>query len=121
MMRKKTCSHFLRNTQIAFKPKFLASRVEKERRAVLSELQMMNTIEYRVDCQVLLLSLLLLFPESIMVLSREIKLIFRTIVFMSDRFTYLWTIAASSAFAFRKHVGLSLSNRLGRANKEVGS
>lgn len=38
--------------QIAFKPKFLASRVEKERRAVLSELQMMNTIEYRVDCQV---------------------------------------------------------------------
>ncbi len=38
--------------QIAFKPRFLASRVEKERRAVLSELQMMNTIEYRVDCQV---------------------------------------------------------------------
>lgn len=26
--------------------------MEKERRAVLSELQMMNTIEYRVDCQV---------------------------------------------------------------------
>ncbi|CAK9190868.1 unnamed protein product [Sphagnum troendelagicum] len=39
--------------EIAFKPKFLASRVEKERRAVLSELQMMNTIEYRVDCQLL--------------------------------------------------------------------
>ncbi|BBN04418.1 stromal processing peptidase, chloroplastic [Marchantia polymorpha subsp. ruderalis] len=39
--------------EIAFKPKFLSSRVEKERRAVLSELQMMNTIEYRVDCQLL--------------------------------------------------------------------
>ncbi|KAK6914416.1 Peptidase M16, C-terminal [Dillenia turbinata] len=38
---------------IAFHPKFLASRVEKERRAILSELQMMNTIEYRVDCQLL--------------------------------------------------------------------
>ncbi|KAF3771915.1 hypothetical protein EJ110_NYTH59177, partial [Nymphaea thermarum] len=37
--------------QIAFHPKFLSSRVEKERRAILSELQMMNTIEYRVDCQ----------------------------------------------------------------------
>ncbi|EFJ12171.1 hypothetical protein SELMODRAFT_446750 [Selaginella moellendorffii] len=37
--------------EIAFKPKFLASRIEKERSAVLSELQMMNTIEYRVDCQ----------------------------------------------------------------------
>eukprot|EP00850_Spirogloea_muscicola_P024490 SM000913S24374 [mRNA] locus=s913:667:1994:+ [translate_table: standard] len=38
--------------EIAFMPKFLPSRIEKERRAVLSELQMMNTIEYRVDCQV---------------------------------------------------------------------
>lgn len=38
--------------QIAFHPKFLPSRVEKERRAILSELQMMNTIEYRIDCQV---------------------------------------------------------------------
>lgn len=38
--------------QIAFHPKFLSSRVEKERRAILSELQMMNTIDYRVDCQV---------------------------------------------------------------------
>ncbi|KAK8560338.1 hypothetical protein V6N13_082784, partial [Hibiscus sabdariffa] len=38
---------------IAFHPKFLSSRVEKERRAILSELQMMNTIEYRVDCQLL--------------------------------------------------------------------
>ncbi|KAK1288289.1 hypothetical protein QJS10_CPB19g01336 [Acorus calamus] len=37
--------------EIAFHPKFLASRVEKERRAILSELQMMNTIDYRVDCQ----------------------------------------------------------------------
>ncbi|CAN6440139.1 unnamed protein product [Victoria cruziana] len=40
--------------EIAFHPKFLSSRVEKERRAILSELQMMNTIEYRVDCQLLL-------------------------------------------------------------------
>ncbi|KAL0380284.1 UNVERIFIED_CONTAM: Stromal processing peptidase, chloroplastic [Sesamum angustifolium] len=39
--------------EIAFHPKFLTSRVEKERRAILSELQMMNTIEYRVDCQLL--------------------------------------------------------------------
>ncbi|XP_038711461.1 stromal processing peptidase, chloroplastic-like isoform X1 [Tripterygium wilfordii] len=39
--------------EIAFHPNFLASRVEKERRAILSELQMMNTIEYRVDCQLL--------------------------------------------------------------------
>ncbi|GJS89789.1 stromal processing peptidase chloroplastic [Tanacetum coccineum] len=39
--------------EIAFYPKFLVSRVEKERRAILSELQMMNTIEYRVDCQLL--------------------------------------------------------------------
>ncbi|KAI3800722.1 hypothetical protein L1987_28816 [Smallanthus sonchifolius] len=39
--------------EIAFYPKFLTSRVEKERRAILSELQMMNTIEYRVDCQLL--------------------------------------------------------------------
>ncbi|WOK95316.1 stromal processing peptidase, chloroplastic [Canna indica] len=40
--------------EIAFHPKFLPSRVEKERRAILSELQMMNTIEYRIDCQQLL-------------------------------------------------------------------
>ncbi|KAL8110200.1 hypothetical protein AgCh_026060 [Apium graveolens] len=40
-------------SEIAFHPNFLASRVEKERRAILSELQMMNTIEYRVDCQLL--------------------------------------------------------------------
>ncbi|ERN11452.1 hypothetical protein AMTRI_Chr03g43670 [Amborella trichopoda] len=39
--------------EIAFHPKFLPSRIEKERRAILSELQMMNTIEYRVDCQLL--------------------------------------------------------------------
>ncbi|PIA34142.1 hypothetical protein AQUCO_03800008v1 [Aquilegia coerulea] len=39
--------------EIAFHPNFLVSRVEKERRAILSELQMMNTIEYRVDCQLL--------------------------------------------------------------------
>lgn len=36
--------------QIAFHPKFSSSRVEKERRAILSKIQMMNTIEYRVDC-----------------------------------------------------------------------
>ncbi|XP_034224018.1 stromal processing peptidase, chloroplastic isoform X2 [Prunus dulcis] len=39
--------------EIAFHPKFLSSRVEKERSAILSELQMMNTIDYRVDCQLL--------------------------------------------------------------------
>lgn len=39
--------------EIAFKPRFLPQRIEKERRAVLAELQMMNTIEYRVDCQLL--------------------------------------------------------------------
>ncbi|KAG5561861.1 hypothetical protein RHGRI_004789 [Rhododendron griersonianum] len=39
--------------EIVFHPQFLASRVEKERKAILSELQMMNTIEYRVDCQLL--------------------------------------------------------------------
>ncbi|CAD7695599.1 unnamed protein product [Ostreobium quekettii] len=39
--------------EIAFEPQFLYSRIEKERRAVLSEAQMMNTIEYRVDCQLL--------------------------------------------------------------------
>lgn len=50
-MASELCS--LSCIQIAFQPKFLASRVEKERRAILSELQMMNTIEYRVDCQVL--------------------------------------------------------------------
>eukprot|EP00884_Botryococcus_braunii_P007566 jgi/Botrbrau1/16810/Bobra.150_2s0037.1 len=38
---------------IAFEPEFLHSRIEKERRAVTAEAQMMNTIEYRVDCQLL--------------------------------------------------------------------
>ena len=38
---------------IVFAPLFLESRIDKERRAVLSEGQMMNTIEYRVDCQLL--------------------------------------------------------------------
>ncbi|KAK3240438.1 hypothetical protein CYMTET_49716 [Cymbomonas tetramitiformis] len=38
---------------IAFHPAFLSTRIEKERRAVLAEAQMMNTIEYRVDCQLL--------------------------------------------------------------------
>jgi len=40
-------------TEIAFEPEMLATRLEKERLAVLSEAQMMNTIEYRVDCQLL--------------------------------------------------------------------
>ena len=39
--------------EIAFDPEFLQNRIEKERRAVLAEAQMMNTIEYRVDCQLL--------------------------------------------------------------------
>lgn len=39
--------------EIAFMPKIVESRIEKERKAILSELQMMNTIEYRVDCQLL--------------------------------------------------------------------
>jgi len=62
--------------EIAFKPEFLNMRIEKERKAVLAEAQviiishlcwyhvasadflflneqMMNTIEYRVDCQLL--------------------------------------------------------------------
>lgn len=38
---------------IAFHPAFLSTRIEKERRAVLAEVQMMNTIEYRVDCKLL--------------------------------------------------------------------
>jgi predicted Zn-dependent peptidase len=38
---------------IAFKPEFQSDRVEKERKAVLSEAQMMNTIEYRIDLQLL--------------------------------------------------------------------
>ena len=39
--------------EIAFEPQFLHNRIEKERRAVLAESRMMNTIEYRVDCQLL--------------------------------------------------------------------
>ncbi|GLC34133.1 hypothetical protein PLESTB_000841000 [Pleodorina starrii] len=39
--------------EIAFQPQFSGSRIEKERKAVLAEAQMMNTIEYRVDCQLL--------------------------------------------------------------------
>ncbi len=39
--------------EIAFNPEFLVNRIEKERKAVLAEAQMMNTIEYRVDCQLL--------------------------------------------------------------------
>uniref|UniRef100_A0A383WE33 Peptidase M16 N-terminal domain-containing protein n=1 Tax=Tetradesmus obliquus TaxID=3088 RepID=A0A383WE33_TETOB len=39
--------------EIAFVPQFLPMRLEKERKAVLAEAQMMNTIEYRIDCQLL--------------------------------------------------------------------
>jgi predicted Zn-dependent peptidase len=39
--------------EIAFRPQFLPTRIEKERKAVQAEAQMMNTIEYRVDCQLL--------------------------------------------------------------------
>jgi len=39
--------------EVAFQPEFLESRIEKERLAVLSEAQMMNSIEYRVDCALL--------------------------------------------------------------------
>ena len=40
-------------TEVAFEPEFLRMRIEKERKAVLAEAQMMNTIEYRIDCQLL--------------------------------------------------------------------
>lgn len=39
--------------EVAFEAEFLATRIEKERRAIQAEAQMMNTIEYRVDCQLL--------------------------------------------------------------------
>ena len=39
--------------EVAFDPELLPARLEKERAAVLAEAQMMNTIEYRVDCQLL--------------------------------------------------------------------
>ena len=38
---------------VAFNPQMLETRVAKEKKAVLAEAQMMNTIEYRVDCQLL--------------------------------------------------------------------
>ncbi len=38
---------------IAFRPQFLPVRIDKERKAVMAEAQMMNTMEYRVDCQLL--------------------------------------------------------------------
>ena len=41
------------DVQVAFGAEFLRSRIEKERKAVLAEAQMMNTIEYRMDCQLL--------------------------------------------------------------------
>lgn len=40
-------------SEVAFRPEFLPGRIEKERKAVLAEAQMMNTIEYRVDCALL--------------------------------------------------------------------
>ena len=39
--------------EVAFEAEFLSTRIEKERRAIQAEAQMMNTIEYRVDCQLL--------------------------------------------------------------------
>eukprot|EP00879_Flechtneria_rotunda_P011618 GHRR01012135.1.p1 GENE.GHRR01012135.1~~GHRR01012135.1.p1 ORF type:complete len:964 (+),score=341.69 GHRR01012135.1:177-3068(+) len=39
--------------EIAFEPQFLPMRIEKERKAVLAEAQMMNNIDYRIDCQLL--------------------------------------------------------------------
>ena len=39
--------------EVAFRAQFLRTRIEKERKAVLAEAQMMNTIEYRMDCQLL--------------------------------------------------------------------
>lgn len=39
--------------EIAFGAKFHLDRIAKERSAVVAEAQMMNTIEYRVDCQLL--------------------------------------------------------------------
>lgn len=48
------CSQVLEMLEeVAFKPEFSRSRIEKERKAVLAEAQMMNTIEYRVDCALL--------------------------------------------------------------------
>ena len=38
---------------VAFNPSLLQTRIQKEKKAVLAEAQMMNTIEYRVDCQLL--------------------------------------------------------------------
>lgn len=38
---------------VAFRARFVRTRIEKERKAVLAEAQMMNTIEYRMDCQLL--------------------------------------------------------------------
>ena len=40
-------------SEIAFGAKFHLDRISKERSAVVAEAQMMNTIEYRVDCQLL--------------------------------------------------------------------
>ena len=39
--------------EVAFGAKFHLDRITKERSAVAAEAQMMNTIEYRVDCQLL--------------------------------------------------------------------
>jgi predicted Zn-dependent peptidase len=39
--------------EVGFGAEFLRTRIEKERKAVLAEAQMMNTIEYRMDCQLL--------------------------------------------------------------------
>ena len=40
-------------SEVAFTPELLSQRIEKERRAVLSELQMQNNMEYRVETKLL--------------------------------------------------------------------
>ena len=51
------CAHGVQTleclAEIAFGAKFHLDRIAKERSAVVAEAQMMNTIEYRVDCQLL--------------------------------------------------------------------
>ncbi len=106
--------------QIAFKPRFLASRVEKERRAVLSELQMMNTIEYRVDCQVWFV---IAFSNPLPFHWSELQ----AKVWLVCLFFFVYwfmcvghDIAAASATACGEYVRLSISDWVGGANQEVG-
>ncbi len=111
--------------QIAFKPKFLASRVEKEPRAVLSEQQMMNTIEYRVDCQVVFDCIR---PPSCCILFSDVNFavtwnnFFEAALFCFILLIHLCPdMPASSATAFGEYVRLSVSDWSRGANKEMGS